>query len=99
MKYLFIFLLTILFSVGCKQKVLTGVELQNKLIETMNDYLKKTHDPSVTFKVHDVNYFPDTVKQNFVCQFHVTMHIKGKDTTGIVAPRISPDFTTVDRTR
>ncbi len=99
MKYFFTFILLLTLGSGCKPKVLSGVELQNKLIATMDDYLHKTLQPGVTFTIKDVIYYPQQDKKNYICQFHVDMHFKSKDTTGIVAATISNDFNKVIRER
>lgn len=84
---------------GCKPKVLSGAALQNKLVETMDDYLHKTLQPGVQFKINDIVYYPEKTKQMYICQFHVNMHYRNKDTTGIVGANISNDFKTVVRTQ
>jgi hypothetical protein len=99
MKYFFTCILFFTLGAGCKPKVLSGTELQNKLIETMDGYLHKTLQPGVVFKVKDVIYYPEEIKKLYVCQFHVSMHFSNKDTTGIVAATISNDFNTVVRTQ
>jgi len=99
MKYFFAYILLVTFWAGCKPKVLTGAELQSKLIETMDDYLHKTLQPGVAFKIKDVIYYPEETKKRYICQFHVNMHFSNNDTTGIVAATISNDFTTVIRTQ
>ena len=54
MKYFITFVLLLTLGTGCKPKVLSGTALQNKLIETMDDYLHKTLHPGVTFTIKDV---------------------------------------------
>jgi hypothetical protein len=44
-------------------------------------------------------YYPEVTEKNFICQFHVTMHLGNKDTTGIIAATISQDFQKVFRTQ
>ncbi len=97
MKHLFAFILFIALGAGCKPKVLSGPALENKLIETMSDYLHKTLKPGVHFTVKDVIYYPEQDKKLYVCQFHVTMHYDTRDTTGIVAATITNDFSKVSR--
>jgi hypothetical protein len=97
MKYfLTIFLFFILLS-SCKQKILSGVALQNKLIETMNNYLDTTLLPGTVVTVKDVTYYPEASKKLFNCRFHVRLQYKNKDTTGVVAATITNDFKTVSR--
>jgi len=99
MKYLFTFVLLLSLGIGCKRKVLSGTALQNKLIETMDDYLHKTLKPGVQFTIKDVSYYPEAIKKLYRCQFLVSMHFNNKDTTGIVAATISNDFNEVTRTQ
>ena len=96
MKYSFILLL-MLFIGGCQPKVLSGTELENKLIETMDDYLHETLQPGVTFTIKDVVYFTEKDKKDYICHFNVNMHYKDKDSTGLVAAIISNDFKKVER--
>jgi hypothetical protein len=99
MKYFFAVLVFAVLGSGCKPKVLSGPALQNKLIETMNDYLHKTLKPGVDFTIKDVVYYPEQEKKLYVCQFHVTMHYNTRDTTGVVSATITNDFSTVSRTQ
>jgi hypothetical protein len=79
--------------------VLSGTALQDKLVETMDDYLHKTLKPGVQFTIKDVSYYPDSIKKFYLCQFQVRMHFNNKDTIGIVAATISNDFSKVTRTQ
>ncbi|MEP6951303.1 MAG: hypothetical protein ABI863_18585 [Ginsengibacter sp.] len=99
MRYFFIFILLLTFGSGCKPKVLSGVALQNKLIETMSDYLHKTLKPGVQFTIKDIIYYPEQDLRLYVCEFHVNMRYNNKDTTGLVAATITNDFSKVSRTR
>ena len=99
MKHLFTFIVLLAFTAGCKPTVLSGTELQNKLIETMSDHLHKTLQPGVVFTIKDVVYYPEVDKKLYICQFHVQMQFSNKDTTGVVAATISNDFNTVTRTQ
>ena len=93
MKYFFTFILLLALFAGCKPKVSPRTNLQKKLITTMNDYLHnmndylhKTLQPGVEYSIKDVIYYPEVMEKNYICQFHVNMHFKNKDTSGIVAP-------------
>ena len=99
MKYFFFCILLLSLNTGCKQKIISGVELQNKLIETMNDHLHKTLEPGVVFTIKDVIYYPRQEEKDYICQFHVNMHFHNKDTTGVVGANISNDFSKVVRTQ
>lgn len=99
MKYFICVVLFFAIAAGCKQKLLSGVALQDKLKETMTDYLHKTLKPGVQFTVQDVNYFPEPTENAFICQFHVRMQYQNKDTTGLMIATISSDFNKVQRTQ
>jgi hypothetical protein len=92
-------LFTFLFLYACKPKVLSGKELESKLIETMNNYLDTTLKPGVHATVKDVVYFTEAEKKLYHCRFHVNMTYEKRDTTGIVAATISNDFKTISRTQ
>ena len=99
MKYFFtIFLFTTLIT-ACKQKVLSGPQLDNKIIATMQDYLEKNAQPGVAFKVKDVTYYTDASIKSYRCEFHVAMHSDKLDTVGTMAAIISNDFKKVSRLR
>ena len=99
MKYFFtIFLFTTLIT-ACKQKVLSGPQLDNKIIATMQDYLEKNAHPGVAFKVKDVTYFTDASIKSYRCEFHVEMRSDKLDTVGTMAAIISNDFKKVNRQR
>jgi hypothetical protein len=99
MRHFFTFVLLFAFAAGCKPRVLSGTELDKKLIETMSDYLHKTLEPGVKFEIKDVIYYPEVNSKMYDCQFHVNMHYKDKDTTGIVEATITNDFKKISRTR
>src|SRR5580765_917415 len=58
---------------ACKQKVISGAELENKLIKTMQDYLNETGKPGAVYKVEDVTFFADKGKKLYNCEFHVNV--------------------------
>lgn len=97
MKYSITLLLLSFLVVGCKPKVLSGKALESKLKSTMKNYLDTTLQSGVTFKIEDVMYYPQANEKNYICQFHVQMHFKNKDTLGVVAATISNDFLKVER--
>jgi hypothetical protein len=99
MKYFFTFLLLLGLGSGCKQKILYGKELENKLKESMTDYLHKTLKPGTTFTINDMSYYPEKRRKYYICTFHVGMHNGNKDTTGVMTAFISNDFSKVDRTQ
>lgn len=99
MKYFFALMLLFILPTGCKPKLLSGKALEDKLIETMGDYLHKTLQPGITFTIKDVIYYPEVNKKLYDCQFHVNMHLDKKDTTGIMAATITNDFKEVVRTQ
>ena len=83
--------------ISCKQKVLSGKELEDKLKETMSDHLRKTLQPDVTFKITDLIYYPDQIKKHYNCTFKVEIHGPAKDTVGEMKALIPNDFSKVDR--
>lgn len=98
MKYFFSFILLLAVGGGCKPRILSGAELENKLKETMKNYLDTTLEAGVTFTIKDVIYYPEKKKKLYLCQFHVNVHYK-TDTTGTMAATISNDFSKVERTQ
>ena len=97
MKYFLACIILLALGAGCKPKILSGVELENKLKETMKDYLDTTLRPGVTATVKDVTFYTEKDKKRYLCRFHVSMHFGNKDTTGTVAAIITNDFTKVER--
>ena len=99
MKYIIIFFCSLAFAQACKQKVLSGDELENKLIKTMQNYLDKDAKPGVTYNVKEVNYYADKMKKEYNCEFHVQVRADKEnfDTTGIMKANIPNDFSKVDR--
>ena len=96
-KYFSTLILILLTAGACKQKVLSGAELENKLITTMQRYLDKEAKPGVTYKVQDVNFYPDKEKKLYNCEFHVNMRANSIDTTGVMTANIPNDFSKVER--
>lgn len=94
-------ILTALFAffllASCKQRVLTGTALQNKLIETMHNYLDTTMLPGTRVTVKDVAYYPESSQKLYNCRFHVRVQYRNRDTTGLVVATISNDFKNISR--
>jgi hypothetical protein len=99
MKYFFSLILLLGLGQGCKQKVLSGTELDNKLIKTMQNYLDKEAKPGVEYSVKDVNFYADKEKKQYICEFHVNMRTDKTDTTGVMTANIPNDFSKVERRR
>jgi len=99
MKYTVILFSSLAFSLACKQKVLSGTELDNKLIKTMQNYLDKDAKPGVAYSVKDVTYYADKMKKQYNCEFRVQVRADKDnfDTTGIMKANIPNDFSKVDR--
>lgn len=97
MKYFLAVVLITALGTACKQKVLSGEALKNKLIETMQDHLDKEAHPGIKFKVRDVNYFPEAAKKYYDCEFHVDMRTDKTDTIGVMTAHITNDFKKVVR--
>jgi hypothetical protein len=86
-------------AITCKQRVISGPELENKLIKTMQDYLDKTGKKDAVYKVEDVTFFADKQKKLYNCEFHVNVKAADVklDTTGIMKADIPNDFSKVMR--
>ncbi|TMI68392.1 MAG: hypothetical protein E6H09_22760 [Bacteroidetes bacterium] len=96
-RYFFIALFISILSVGCEQKVLSGKDLEDKLKATMTEHLQKTLRPGTSFEIKDMTYYPDKIKNCFICVFDVRVKSANSDTTGTMKAFISPDFTKVER--
>lgn len=99
MRSLFTFILLLTVATACKQKVISGPELENKLIKTMQDYLDETGKPGAVYKVEDVTFYADKEKKLYLCEFHVNVKASEAklDTTGIMKADIPNDFSKVLR--
>jgi len=97
MRCFFILVAILIIDGGCKPKVLSGAELDKKLIKTMQGYLDKEAKPGVIYKVQDVTYYSDKEKKQYNCEFHVNMRKDKIDTTGIMTANIPNDFSKVER--
>ena len=97
MKKLSVIILLLIAGIGCKPRVISGKELENKLIETMADYLKKSSTTGAEFQIKSVTYFPNANKKLYDCEFSVNMHLNNKDTIGIMKAKITNDFKNVER--
>jgi len=97
MKYLFSLILFTAIITSCKNKKSSGDETENKLMQTMKDYLDQNAKLGVVATVKDVLY--DERTKYYYCEFHVNMHSANKDTTGTMVALISKDFKTVERSQ
>jgi len=90
-------LTSIVFS--CKYNTaVPEAELQEKLKQTMTDFLYKSinNDSSVVqYRVLSVAYFANP--KNYLCEFKVRMHERNFDTVGVMSATITKDFTKVYR--
>jgi len=95
------FTLIILLTVvtACKQKVISGPELEKKLIKTMQDHLEETGKKDAVYKVQDVTFYADKERKLYLCEFHVNVKASDAhvDTTGIMRADIPNDFSKVMR--
>jgi len=82
---------------SCKQRVLSGKDLEDKLKKTMADHLHKTLAPGTTFTIKDMIYYPDQIKKHYICTFNVELHTPTKDTVGEMKAFIPNDFSKVER--
>jgi hypothetical protein len=99
MKYFYSLILLLALGTACKQKVLSGKELEDKLKETMTEHLHKTLKPGTEFTIKDMTYYADKIKKYYICTFDVTVHSGNKDTSGVMKAFIPNDFSKVDRTQ
>jgi hypothetical protein len=99
MRYFLAFTILLAMATACKQKIISGVELENKLKQTMQDYLEKTGKEGALYKVEDVAFFADKEKKLYICEFHVNVKANAVhlDTTGIMKAEIPNDFSKVTR--
>ena len=99
MRSFFAFILLLTIATACKQKVISGTELENKLIKTMQDYLDETGKPGAVYKVEDVTFYAEKEKKLYLCEFHVNVKASqvNLDTTGIMKADIPNDFSKVLR--
>jgi hypothetical protein len=99
MRYCYTLLLLLLLGVGCKPRALSGKELEDKLRKTMTEYLHKSMDLGTEVEVKDLSFYPDKIKDAYLCEFDVRIKHLNSDTTGKMSAQISSDFKTVTRTR
>jgi hypothetical protein len=99
MRSFFTLILLLTIALACKQKFISGPELENKLIKTMQDYLDETGKPGAVYKVEDVIFYADKEKKLYLCEFHVNVKASAVklDTTGIMKADIPNDFSKVMR--
>ncbi|HET9823787.1 MAG TPA: hypothetical protein VFP87_00560 [Chitinophagaceae bacterium] len=99
MKYFYTVSLLLAICTACKQKELSGAQLDDRLIKTMQSYLDKNAKPGVTYAVKDVTYYADKDKKMYNCEFHVEMRTEKEkiDTTGLMKANIPNDFSKVER--
>lgn len=99
MKYFYTLFLLLLFGAACNQKALSGKELEDKLKKTMTKHLQETMKPGTEVTVKDVIYYPEKMKDIYICTFVVRIKTPNTDTTGSMMALISRDFKKVTRTQ
>jgi len=99
MKYFYSLLLLFMLVTACKQKVLSGKALEDKLNKTMVEYLNETLKPGTEVKIKDLVYYPDKMKNHYICTFTVQLRTATSDTTGTMMAFIPNDFSKVTRTQ
>ena len=99
MKYIYSLFLLLAFTVACEQKTISGKELEDKLKETMTDYLDETLKYGTVFVIKDMNYYADNIKNHYICTFDVSVRTGNRDTIGVMKAIISRDFSKVNRTQ
>src|SRR6188768_1972746 len=99
MKYIYSLLLLCMLITACKQKVLSGKALEDKLNKTMADYLHKTLKPGTEVIIKDLVYYPEKMEKLYICTFTVELRTATSDTTGNMMAYIPNDFSKVTRTQ
>ena len=82
---------------GCKPRVISGKELEDKLKSTMKNYLDTTLKPGMQIDVENVVYDADKLYKQYTCTFTVHLHNATTDTTGQMVATIPNDFSKVKR--
>ncbi|HEX5152041.1 MAG TPA: hypothetical protein VFW07_11375 [Parafilimonas sp.] len=99
MRFRFFTILLFGLVISCKAKN-TSADLENDLKATMQAYLyrdKNNDSANVKFRVLEVIYYDDKLKNMYDCEFKVNMKTRSLDTTGIMKANISKDFKKVVR--
>jgi hypothetical protein len=99
MKFRIAILVLIMFAFACKAKN-SASQVQNDLINAMQTYLYNgvNNDSSnVKYYVEKVDYYDDSLRKTYICEFTVRMKTKLFDTTGIMKAYVSRDLKKVDR--
>jgi len=99
MRSFFTLIILLTVATACKQKVISGAELEKKLIKTMQDHLEETGKKDAVYKVQDVTFFADKERKLYICEFHVNVKASdvNVDTTGVMRADIPNDFSKVMR--
>ena len=97
MKLLHLLIALLIVCTSCKQKILSGKDLEDKLTKTMADHLHKTLQAGTKFDIKETIYYPDAVKKLYICTFTVEIHTPTKDTIGEMKAFIPIDFSKVER--
>lgn len=88
-----------MLATACRQKVLSGKALEDKLNKTMADYLHETLKPGTEVIIKDLIYYPEKMKNHYICTFTVQLRTATSDTTGTMMALIPNDFSKVTRTQ
>ena len=99
MKYIYSLLLFFTLVTACKQKVLSGKALEDKLNKTMAKHLHETLKPGTEVIIKDLVYYPEKMKNHYICTFTVQLRTATSDTTGTMTALIQNDFSKVTRTQ
>ena len=97
MKLLHFVIAILIVCTSCKQKVLSGKELEDKLAKTMTDHLHKTLPKGTKVDIKETIYYADKIKNQYICTFTVAVHAPNKDTIGEMKALIPNDFSKVER--
>ena len=99
MRYIYSLLLLLALGTACKQKVLSGKELEDKLKSTMAKHLHETLKAGTEVTIKDLVYYPEKTKSLYICTFTVELRTPTSDTTGTMMAYIPNDFSKVTRTQ
>ncbi len=95
MKYFHLLLLLTTLTVACKEKVLSGKKLEDKLKSTMSGYLDSTHTSGIKATIQNMSYYADKSRKAYLCRFTVSFKSNDHDSTGVMTAIIPDDFSRV----
>ena len=92
MRFRALIMLLFVVAFSCKARNSTPEGLKSDLKKTMQDYLYKTEvnndSSNVKYRVEDVIYFDDSLKNKYVCEFTVNLKEGFTNKDGVAKPRL-----------